>query len=104
MFAVKKFLCLTKTNHNLKHLKTSILLLFLMISICNCFTSKATTYFDGVTWDVLPSYYRLDGTNGIRVTCDTRQAVNIDYLIKLWIRPQRPTPELGTFNETIFEI
>jgi hypothetical protein len=49
-----------------------ILLICSMISIAMCFNSKATSFYDGVTWDVLPSYYRLDGTNGIRATLDNR--------------------------------
>lgn len=44
------------------------------------------TYYDGVNQDILPSFFRLDGTNGVRASIDNRGGGNIDYMVKMWIR------------------
>lgn len=57
--------------------------------MASAYTTKAITSYDGITPDVLPSYYRLDGTNGIRATLDNRQGSNIDYLLMMWVRSSK---------------
>ena len=81
-----------------------IIVITASLSLVSAFTSYAVTTYDGVSPDQLPSFYRLDGTNGIRATLDNRQGSNIDYLLMMWIRPSKSTSQLGLTNETVIDL
>ncbi|CDW91789.1 UNKNOWN [Stylonychia lemnae] len=53
----------------------------------NSFISSGSTTFDGVTPDLNPSYYSLDGTNGMQASIESRSAnQSLDYYIQTWIK------------------
>ena len=75
----------------------------MFLTVCYSLTTNAVTSYDGVTRDLLPSYYHLDGTNGIWAPVESKGG-NLDYLIMVWIRPSSSNEELGRRRETIIEI
>ena len=68
------------------------------------YPTTAVTSYDGVTQDGKPSFYRLDGTNGIKAPIYTSSSNFSDYFVKLWVRSTRSVTDLGKVQETLFDI
>eukprot|EP00347_Sterkiella_histriomuscorum_P023063 403336096 len=78
-------------SFNFNHLISIILAILLLIINSNAQISVGSTVYDGVTSDDLPSYYTLNGQNGIRGTLQNRTSNNntgLNYFIRMWVRPQ----------------
>ena len=61
----------------------------LMVLLQAALISKGQTIYDGTTFDLLPSFYTLNGQNGMSVPLsNVNMNTKLDYFIRLWIRPQ----------------
>eukprot|EP00347_Sterkiella_histriomuscorum_P002273 403368790 len=101
-------------NHNtvlrLYNIKYSIILFsILLLSQFLIKTQQQNSFgyttFDGVSEDQLPSYYILDGTNGMILPLSSRTInSNLDYYLRIWLRPKSSYDQKNNDkSEQIFE-
>ena len=62
------------------------------------YSTGAYTKYDGISYDLKPSFFRLDGTSGIVApitAIETNSTIKPDYFAKLWIRSTKQTDQIG---------
>lgn len=52
----------------------------------------------------MPSFYRVDGTNGVKALLENREGNNLDYYVSMWIRSSKEQGSLGKATETVLDL